>query len=261
MMPEHSGSMPQNLPAQIGNAFQTDGQPSLLISTKVIAETTGKMHKHVLRDVRQMLLGLYGLEGQNFETMIADGPTLDHGGFQVAMDGRGEYAAEIILDRDHALTLVSGYDVKLRKRLIDKLAAIETSLKSRAVALPNFSDPGAAARAWAEQYDARVMAERTKAEIGTRREATAMNTASQATKKANALELELDRAKSYATVKRMSALYHDQPFNWRLLKQASIEMGVPSIDIFDANYGTVKAYHADVWREAYALEIPEGDAA
>lgn len=23
----------------------------------------------------------------------------------------------------------------------------------------------------------------------------------------------------------------------------------------DANYGTVKAYHADVWREAYAVEI------
>jgi hypothetical protein len=32
-------------------------------------------------------------------------------------------------------------------------------------------------------------------------------------------------------------------------------MGLPPIDIFDANYGTVKAYHADAWREAYALEI------
>lgn len=125
--------------------------------------------------------------------------------------------------------------------------------------LPDFSNPAAAARAYADQYDRAQVAIRTKAEIGTRREATAMNTASQAVKRANALALALDRSKSYATVKRMSALYHGQPFNWRLLKQTSIEMRISSIDIFDANYGTVKAYHADVWREAYALEIPTGE--
>lgn len=33
-------------------------------------------------------------------------------------------------------------------------------------------------------------------------------------------------------------------------------MEMPPIDVFDSNYGTVKAYHADVWREAYALDIP-----
>lgn len=32
-------------------------------------------------------------------------------------------------------------------------------------------------------------------------------------------------------------------------------MGVAPIDVFDQNYGTVKAYHASVWREAYAVEI------
>ena len=81
-----------------------------------------------------------------------------------------------------------------------------------------------------------------------------MNTASQAVKKANKLAIELDKAMQYASVKRMEML-HGQTFNWRLLKSTAIQIDRPPIDIFDANYGTVKAYHADVWREAYALEI------
>ncbi|WP_180350095.1 Rha family transcriptional regulator [Ochrobactrum sp. CGA5] len=230
------------------------------MSTKQIAEVTGKLHKHVLRDTRKMLVDLYAREGETFEEFIADdanlrhghGPNLDHQGFQIVMDGRGEYVAEIILDREHAMTLATGYDVKLRKRVIDKLAELE----SCNIAVPNFSDPAAAARAWAEQYEARRLAEQTKAEIGTRREATAMNTASQAVKKANKLEVELDRSQEYATVKRMEMLWHGQKFNWRELKATAAEMGIPPIDVFDANYGTVKAYHADVWQEAYALEIP-----
>lgn len=130
-----------------------------------------------------------------------------------------------------------------------------------APAIPDFTNPAEAARAWALQYEARVHAEATKAEIGHRREATAMNTASQATKKANRLEVELDRSKEYATIKRMEMLYHGTSFSWRLLKSASADIGIPPIDVFDANYGTVKAYHADAWAEAYALAIDSVEAA
>jgi hypothetical protein len=95
----------------------------------------------------------------------------------------------------------------------------------------------------------------TKAEIGSRREATAMNTASQAVKKANALEIELDKSKTYCTIKRMEMLTHGQKYDWRVLKSACIDVGIEPINVFDANYGHVKAYHKDVWLEAYAINL------
>ena len=141
---------------------------------------------------------------------------------------------------------------QLAASLADRLEAAEQRIEALEVE---------AARAWALEYEARQQAERTKAEIGTRREATAMNTASQAVKKATALERELDKAKDYASVKRMEMLYHGTRFNWRLLKSAAVEMGMPAIDVFDANYGTVKAYHASVWMEAYAVSIDAKECA
>jgi hypothetical protein len=51
----------------------------------------------------------------------------------------------------------------------------------------------------------------------------------------------------------MEMIYHGQKFNWRLLKEASAAIGIAPEDVFDANYGTVKAYHVDAWQEAYAI--------
>jgi phage regulator Rha-like protein len=139
-------------------------------------------------------------------------------------------------------------------RLVDRWQELEAGQEHHA--LPNFSNPAEAARAYADQYEARMLAERTKAEIGSRREATSMATASAAVRKADKLELELDRSKQFATIKRMSMLHHGQPFDYRRLIEASAELGLPVQKVYDANYGSVNAYHADAWLSAYALEIP-----
>lgn len=233
------------------NITPSSGGKPVRISTKVIAETAEKRHADVLRDTRTMLVSLYMEPGQTFDDLTSHGANLHHEGFQIVIDYRG-YVEEIFLDREHAMTLATGYDVKLRKRVVDKLSEIE---RGSAGSLPDFTNPIAAARAWADQFEARMIAERTKAEIGARREATAMNTASQAVKKANKLERELDRSQQYATVKRM-AKHYGQEFEWPKLRKASNEMELASIAVFDANYGTVKAYHADVWMAVYGIEIP-----
>lgn len=170
-----------------------------------------------------------------------------------------QYAIYRFLKREACLMAMS-YSYDLQAKVFDRMTELEQR-NSPVIAMPNFSNPAEAARAWALEYEARQQAERTKTEIGTRREATAMNTASQAVKKATALERELDKAKDYASVKRMEMLYHGTRFNWRLLKSAAVEMGMPAIDVFDANYGTVKAYHASVWMEAYAVSIDAKECA
>ena len=175
-------------------------------------------------------------------------------------DGYGRPRRGYRFPKREACLMAMSYSYELQAKVFDRMTELEQR-NAPVIAMPNFSNPAEAARAWALEYEARQLAERTKAEIGTRREATAMNTASQAVKKATALERELDKAKDYASVKRMEMLYHGTRFNWRLLKSAAVEMGVPAIDVFDANYGTVKAYHASVWMEAYAVSIDAKECA
>jgi phage regulator Rha-like protein len=216
------------------------------MSSREIATLTAKRHDHVTRDIEAMLKEL-GLDVPSF------------GG--IYQDAYGRDQTEYLLTRELSLTLVTGYDVKRRHAINVRWLELEADAAKSTFAIPDFSNPAQAARAWAEQYEARQWAESTKAEIGSRREATAMNTASQAVKKVNRLEVELDQSKQYATIKRMGMIFHGQAFSWSLLKSASADLGLPPLAVFDANYGTVKAYHADAWREAYALEINALEAA
>lgn len=221
---------------------------ALTMSSTEIAQLTGKRKNDIHQDIKtQLFIGLYGLK---------DGGDFHHEKIQgliVVLDNR-DYWSEVFLDKYHADILISGYEVRYRAAIIRRWHELE---QQNQIALPDFTNPAIAARAWAEQYTVAQNAIATKAEIGCRREATAMNTAAQAVKKANELQVQLDKNKDYSTIKRMELL-HSIKFNWRLLKDAAINLGIASIDVFDANYGTVKAYHRDVWLEAYALDISEG---
>lgn len=231
------------------NQLSIIGNANLTMSSREIADLCEKQHKDVMRDIRVMLDEL----GETSAQFCADLP-----------DSYGRLQPVFNLPKDLTLTLVAGYNVKLRKRIIDRWIELEAGAQS--VAIPRtFAE---ALRLAADLEEQKQIAEQqrdiaiaTKAEIGSRREATAMNTASQAVKKANSLEIQLDRSKQYATVKRMEMLYHGQRFNWRLLKATATEMQVPPIDVFDQNYGKVNAYHADVWMEVYALPINLEEAA
>ena len=220
---------------------------SLTITSREIAELTNKEHAHVLRDIRTLKEQL----GDMFEGYVQS---------WIHPQNKQTYE-EFSLGKDTCITLLLGYDSVARMKVVKRWGELE---RGAGVSLPNFANPAEAARAWAVVYEEKNAAlalaheaTRTKAEIGSRREATAMATASSATRKANELERQLDKAKDYATVKRMTMLHHGIKFDWRKLRDASVAMEVPAIDVFDQNYGTVKAYHKSVWLEAYAVGIHE----
>lgn len=67
------------------------------------------------------------------------------------------------------------------------------------------------------------------------------------------LQIELDYSKDWFSIKRVAAIngVDWKIFNWRRLKEKSIELGYGVKKIFDANYGEVNTYHRDTWEAAY----------
>lgn len=113
------------------------------MSSREIAELTEKEHKHVLRDVRVML-----------DQLEYKGPGLVH--FWTDPQSKRDYH-EYLLPEDLTLTLVSGYSVQMRHRIVKRWQELEA--RNTPVALPNFADPVAAARAWADATEQKVKAE------------------------------------------------------------------------------------------------------
>lgn len=102
---------------------------------------------------------------------------------------------------------------------------------------------------------------RTKAEIGSRREATSMATASAAVRQRDALADKLGEGKHWKSVKAIPWLL--EVFGpsrgmysvvGKKLAQLGERMGKPSREIEDATYGTIKAHHVDVV-EAFRMEL------
>jgi hypothetical protein len=73
------------------------------------------------------------------------------------------------------------------------------------------------------------------------------------------LEIELDEHKAWFSVKRVCLLGHFKTSQakslWRNLKTYSIANDYKIVSIFDANYGSVKTYHKDVWKAVYMIEL------
>ncbi len=94
---------------------------------------------------------------------------------------------------------------------------------------------------------------RTKAQIGSRREATAMNTASVAVRQRDALADRLGEGRKWKTVKAIPWLMDEfcpsrgmYSQVGRKLSEMSQRMGYPVHSVDDSSYGEVKAYHIAV---------------
>ena len=96
--------------------------------------------------------------------------------------------------------------------------------------------------------------ERTKAWIGNKRKAQAMNTASQKSKEVKKLQVALDLEMSFATVKKVEKMT-GRKYNWRNLKKYCQDAGLGWNKAFDANYGSVNSYPIEAWKNVYGIEL------
>lgn len=99
----------------------------------------------------------------------------------------------------------------------------------------------------------------TKAEIGSRREATAMATASAAVRQANQLKEELGRGLRQATVAAVEKVFKRKfgKQGFRPLKNWCAENGVQAPKVHDPRYGWVRSWPAAAWAAIYHIDLAE----
>ena len=225
------------------------------VTSLQIADAFGKQHAHVMRDIRET------------SSKCSESFNASNFGCVEYIDAKGEKRPMYLLTKDGMLMLTMGYTtpeaMRVKEAYIARFNEMERELATPKIAgipIPYFDDPAEAARAWANLYDQKKLAEaqrdeaiRTKAEIGSRREATAMNTASCLSKENARLNEAVGNGKHYKQVKAIPwimDIFCPSRGLWSVLgkhlKKKSETMGYEWIQIDDSSYGTVNAYHVNV---------------
>lgn len=165
------------------------------------------------------------------------------------------------LTKNDTLKVVSGYSDEVRSIIIDRWDELERQIAQSQITLPNFADPAEAAIAWANEYKAKQLAiqERdhaiaTKAEIGSRREATALGRLSAKVKEVEKLKTKLDSSMGFATIKKVQSLTGGTYDTYELRRYSKANhLEIQKAE--DANYGSVNSYHKDAWLAVYNINL------
>ena len=156
-----------------------------------------------------------------------------------------------ILDTDQAWDIF--------EQLEEVYFSVKEKAKSNALALPSDYLSALKALVVSEEQKQIAITERdhaiaTKAEIGSRREATAMATASKYKRKAEKLEVLVGESQSFATIKKVQALTGGTYDTYELRRYSKTNrLEIQKAE--DANYGSVNSYHKDAWLAVYNINL------
>lgn len=201
------------------NALMSVGEVQTM-SSREIAELTGKRHDNVLRDIEKMAKDLDILDRLNFEVS----EEINNLGFNVQ---RKVYK----LNKEETLILVSGYSIKMRAAIIRRWQELEESKPKPALPVP---------QTYLEALKALVAAEEEKERL--------MLVLRQTTKYYDVLRV----------VKANPDMGLDARKLWRPLKNWCLEANVEIKRVFCPRYGSVNAYPYEAWHAVYpALELPQ----
>lgn len=213
------------------------------MTSREIAELTGKDLSHIHRDTRAMLDELAG----------NDDPDLDH--VREDKDARN-YTTCFHLPKSLTITLMAGYSVKMRHAIVKRWQELETKQSAPAelsrmdiLTLAMESEKGRLLAI--EQRDHAIA---TKAQIGSKREATAMATASAAKKESASLKEQLGFGAHFATVTAVQNATGEK-FDWLPMRRWCKDHSQAPNDVQDKRYGTVKAWPAGAWANCYGVDL------
>lgn len=114
------------------------------MSSVQIAELTGKQHKHVMRDIRNLLE--QGISETNFGLSSYEQPQPNGGTKTVPCYN---------VTKKGCLILASGYDAKLREKIIDRWEELETEKMMQDLPSYQISSPRERAMKWIEEEEIR----------------------------------------------------------------------------------------------------------
>ena len=116
-----------------------------------IAQVTGKDHAHLMRDIRNMEPAWEKVAQRKFPL----------GSYK---DANNQSRPCYYLDKRECLYIATKFNDEARAKLILRWEELEQKERTSMTTLPNFSNPAEAARAWAEQYEQKMI-EQKRADV------------------------------------------------------------------------------------------------
>lgn len=166
-----------------------------------------------------------------------------------------------VFPKREACLMAMSYSYELQAQVFDRMTAMEQHIAAQNLPSYAIDDPIERAKKWIEEEKQKQLAiqERdhaiaTKAEIGSRREATAMGRLSAKVKEVESLKVQLDKSLDFASIKSVE-IATGRKFGWHALKKWSKSNSSEIKTIPDPNFGEVKTYHKDAWLAVYNINL------
>lgn len=218
-------------------------KPVLTMSSRDIAELTGKEHKNVCRVIRDL---------------IAD-QILDAQLEPLKFEYRGQWFDYYELSKRDSLVVVARLSPEFTAHIVDRWQELEQQLN------PVFNLPQdlpTALRALADTHEQlqqaqfeREVAIKTKAYISDKKTATAMATASNAIQENSRLKDKIGQSKRNATtlaVERATG----KKYQWKPLRDWCKKHAVSPKKVFDERYGNgINTYPHQAWKDVYNVDL------
>ena len=216
--------------------------PVLTMSSREIAELTGKEHKNVCRVIRDL---------------ISD-HILDAQLEPLKFEYRGQLFDYYELSKRDSFVVVARLSPEFTAHIVDRWQELEQKLN------PVFNLPQdlpSALRALADTYEQlqqaqfeREIAVKTKAHISDKKTAIAMTTASKDVQENQRLKDQIGQSKKNATLLAVERLTSNT-YTWQPLNKWCEAHGIKPQKVHDERYGKVNTYPFQAWMDVYSVNL------